>query len=308
MGTLYAMAYPTKLFLNAADHTYVKCAGTKAWGCWGGKTGGRELGHADGSTLRADHIAEPDEHAGITCYLINGVCHQAANRILLPANITVKGARGYSLSESLYTTYGRPRGILGLCKAPFDQHPGETGEHSDCKPSGPSAALPSGVTPAGPGGEAVAAMVAPIDEREQVYLQRVRASYARFEAARVMTLAEPDLMGFQLENFSLKIDYNLGEDFDRGIANQMLDVRKDVESSRMSIEEGYVHDGMSRDEFVEKINNETIRFQQEMANALTLDQYAQFLDLSPDEPIVLADPDIVALMPGSPAPRSPLGM
>lgn len=59
----------------------------KVWGCWGGKTGGTALRRAPGSTLRADRIAEPDERAGITCYLINGVCHQAANRILLPAGI-----------------------------------------------------------------------------------------------------------------------------------------------------------------------------------------------------------------------------
>ena len=81
MGDLVAMAYPTKLFANLADHTYVMCGtGGKAWACWGGKTGGTELRRATGSTQRADEIAEPDEHAGITCYLINGVCHQAANR------------------------------------------------------------------------------------------------------------------------------------------------------------------------------------------------------------------------------------
>ena len=89
MGILVAKRYPTKLFLKLADHTYVECGtGKKAWGCWGGKTGGTALRQAPGSTKRADRIAQTDEKANIKCYLINGVCHQAANRILLPAGIT----------------------------------------------------------------------------------------------------------------------------------------------------------------------------------------------------------------------------
>src|SRR5262245_5474911 len=133
MGDLVAKRYPAKLFANLADHTYVECGtGGKGWACWGGKNGGTELRRATGSTKRADEIAEPDEHAGITCYLINGVCHQAANRILLPASITVRGARGYEVSEALFGTYGRPGGFLGMCKAPFDQQAGTTGDLPEC--------------------------------------------------------------------------------------------------------------------------------------------------------------------------------
>ena len=74
MGTLVAMHYPTVLAFGAADHTYVKCGtGGKAWSCWGGKTGGTVLRGASGSTSQADAIAEPNERAGVTCYLINGV-------------------------------------------------------------------------------------------------------------------------------------------------------------------------------------------------------------------------------------------
>ena len=89
MATLVVMHYPTSLFANLADHTYVKCGtGGKAWSCWGGKTGGALLRQGVGSTNQANAIAEPNERAGIRCYLINGVCHQAANRILFAAGIT----------------------------------------------------------------------------------------------------------------------------------------------------------------------------------------------------------------------------
>lgn len=38
MGMLVVRHYPTKLFLKAADHTYVECGtGAQGWSCWGGK-------------------------------------------------------------------------------------------------------------------------------------------------------------------------------------------------------------------------------------------------------------------------------
>lgn len=54
MGILVAKRYPTKLFMNQAYHTYIECStGGKAWGCWGGKTGGTAIRQASGSTKRA---------------------------------------------------------------------------------------------------------------------------------------------------------------------------------------------------------------------------------------------------------------
>src|SRR6266849_9846986 len=139
MGQLVGRRYSTKLFANLADHTYVECGtGGKAWSCWGGKTGGAELRRGIGSTQRADAIAGADERGGITCYLVNGVCHQAANRILLPASITVRGARGYEVSEALFGTYGRPGGVFGLCYAPFDQHAGTVGDLPACTDTMPA--------------------------------------------------------------------------------------------------------------------------------------------------------------------------
>jgi hypothetical protein len=135
MGILVAKNYPTSLFGKAADHTYVECStGVKAWSCWGGKTGGTVLRRAVGSTKRADAIAKPNERAGIKCYLINGVCHQAANRILLPAGITVQGARGYSVSHAMFGAYGR----VGMwpCHAPFNRHLGSGADLPECVTSG----------------------------------------------------------------------------------------------------------------------------------------------------------------------------
>lgn len=73
MGALIVKRYPTVLFAKAADHTYVECGtGAKARRCLGGKSGGTVLRQGHGSTKRADSIAQPDEKAGIECYLLNG--------------------------------------------------------------------------------------------------------------------------------------------------------------------------------------------------------------------------------------------
>jgi hypothetical protein len=138
MGTLIAKKYPTKLALGAADHTYVECGtGAKGWSCWGGKTGGVAFNSGAGSTARADAIAEPNERAGISCYLINGVCHQAANRILFPAGILVTAARGYWLSVAIFGPYGKAG--AGPCNGVFNQHAGVTGDLGAC--IGPGLAL-----------------------------------------------------------------------------------------------------------------------------------------------------------------------
>src|SRR5262245_5244182 len=201
MGELIAMRYPIPLVANLADHTYVECGtGARGWSCWGGKTGGTELRRGDGSTSRADQIAGADERGGITCYLINGVCHQAANRILLPAAITVRGARGYEVSEALFGTYGRPGGVFGLCRAPFDQHTATAGDLPGCAGSMPAAAKARRAHRA----RRLRSSAAPNGERR--YLAGVLAFYrkarAPFESA---TASKRFAAGRDLEEFHLAL-------------------------------------------------------------------------------------------------------
>ena len=133
MGALILRHYPTSLFFKAADHTYVECgAGAKGWKCWGGKENGKLRRQGVGSTIRANEIAEPDERAGITCYLINGVCHQASNRILMAAGITADGVRGYTLSVIAFGPYGRERAKYDTCRAPLIDHSHITGDMPQC--------------------------------------------------------------------------------------------------------------------------------------------------------------------------------
>lgn len=287
MGILVAMRYPTSLFAKAADHTYVMCStGAKAWGCWGGKTGGTFLRQGQGSTKQADAIAEPNERAHIKCYLINGVCHQAANRILLPAGITVMGARGYGVSEALFGPYGRPLGPFGTCLSPFDQHTGVTGDLPECLGAGPRMMRKAG-----------RATIQSDDERrrEQKYIRETLKLYGHARPAMRMrkAVAGPELEGFHAELFMLKARYNLRSRLDRALAGKLRNLRISTERSRMKIEDWFSHQEMKPREFVEAFNRETIVFQEAAAGVLKADQYKALFGLNRGETVILADPRIV---------------
>jgi hypothetical protein len=299
MGDLVAMAYPTKLFANLADHTYVMCGtGGKAWACWGGKTGGTELRRATGSTKRADEIAGADEHAGITCYLINGVCHQAANRILLPASITVRGARGYEVSEALFGTYGRPGGFLGMCNAPFDQHTGTTGDLPECTAMAPMM-LRRKRTGKRRLRQAPKTRVRAATPAEQKYLKGVLAIYQRARtpmksATRARTFAAGrELESFHLELFMHQVDYKLASRVDRKAARRLREIRQSTERSRQRIEQWLMNRHMTATEFVHEFDAETKVFQHALAGALKSSQYSKLFDLPPGSIVTLADPRIV---------------
>lgn len=290
MGSLVVMHYPTKLFANLADHTYVRCGtGAAAWSCWGGKTGGTELRRGGGSTKRANAIAEANERGGISCYLINGVCHQAANRILLPAGITVRGARGYEVSEALFGTYGRPRGPLGTCRAPFNQHPGVSGDLPACT----EAPTPARVRAAS---RKLSARALAGRRIEQRYIRGVLAIYRR--AAPLMRASARGLVGHDLEGFHLKLfmhkaQYNLGSKLDGSLARKLEDIRLSAERSRMKIEDWFSNGEMKSNEFVQAFNKETILFQEAAAGALKPDRYKALFGLKPGENVILADPTII---------------
>lgn len=280
MGTLVVRHYRTSLFANLADHTYVECGtGGKAWACWGGKSGGTVLRRSAGSTRRANAIAVPNERAGIRCYLINGVCHQAANRILLPAGITVRGARGYDVSESLFGTYGRPRGPFRTCRAPFERHPQIAGDLPACA------------------GEARGGRTLSAAERraERGDLRGVLAHYRRAERRlrSARGLIGPELEDFLVELFLHQVRFRLGPRLSRSLVARLRAIRASTERSRMKLEEWFARKELTAGEFVAAFNTETLLFQEAVAGALKADQYRALFGLRRGETVILADPRIV---------------
>ena len=72
--------------------------------------------------------------AGVQSATLTGVCHQASNRILYLARVTVAGCNGYALSTFIFSAYGRgtwvelpgctPAGpaVVGSCGGPQSQN------------------------------------------------------------------------------------------------------------------------------------------------------------------------------------------
>jgi hypothetical protein len=269
--------------------------GGRAWSCWGGKTGGTVLHGGSGSTSQADAIAEPNERAGVTCYLINGVCHQAANRILFPAGILVTGAKGYGVSSALFGPYGRPRGPLGTCSAPFNQHTGVTGD------------LPACVAPT--------ASIKAADHlrlpEEEAYIARVTQAYQQVAVSGLDAATQPRstksartgkrkparhegmLTVFMLQLFDYQIDFKLAKQFDRNRRGQLRDLRASIEKSRIDLENQFANRDIPIMEFVLRSDLEAIAFQKQAARVLTPAQYEALFDLKPGHFVGLADPEIV---------------
>ncbi len=275
MGTLIVKAYPTKLFGEAADHTYVECGtGAVGWSCWGGKTGGTAVRPAEGSTLRANEISEPNERAGITCYLVNGVCHQAANRILLPAGITVNGARGYQLSNALYGTYGRAG--MWPCRAPFNRRPSTTGDLPACAEPATTVSAPSR---------------SDLDDADARYVSGVLSIYQQFDRIFVDQGSREERESFHLQLFANVVDVSLG----LGLSDQrdkLIEVRRGTEHRQQEVEERAAPDGTLGRDLIQEVNNLTLDFQANLAQVTTDEEYELLLQLRKEERIVLADPDV----------------
>lgn len=282
MGILVAKHYPTKKFLKLADHTYVECGtGGKAWGCWGGKTGGTVLRKAPGSTKRADKIAQPNEKAGIKCYLINGVCHQAANRILLPAGITVRGARGYSISEAIYGPYGRI--AFWPCKSPFKKYSSTTGDLPKCVPVKKKAIR-----------TAMSLKRSADDKADWQYIQKALAIYSEGEKqVRMKSLQPSDARKLQVRLFQLMVDFHLGPMVDKKLNTKILKVREVTEKRIEKAQGGITKVKADIGEYAKAINKITNRFQDDMADLLNAEAYKALFELKPDERVILADPNIL---------------
>lgn len=274
MGTLIAKKYPTKLFLKAADHTYVECGtGAKAGSCWGGKTGGTAFNNRTGGTARANAIAQPNERANITCYLVNGVCHQAANRILLPAGILVSGARGYSLSQAIFGAYGKVMG--GRCHAPFNQYPGVAGDLPAC-------------TPAAGGATHTRATA------KQTQRQRSRNSLLRMLEKRAAG-AQDALEGMRINvrAFEREVQFALDGTLSDKTAQGLREAKVKADLEHLRLCQNFERQEVNAVQFVKGFNRMTVNFQDDLANALSKVQYRRVFDLTPEERIYLADPDIL---------------
>jgi hypothetical protein len=284
MGTLVAKAYPTRLVFGLADHTYVECGnGGRGWRCFGGKTGGHVIRRATGSTARADAIATPTEHSGLACYAVNGVCHQAANRILLAAQITVEGARGYGVSHAMYGVYGR----VGIwpCSSKFQRHEGVTGDLATCREPYGDASSSLGAT----------------DNEDGEY---VRSTLAIYDAHANLFAAEPspeagdarrdEVAAFHLELFGNMVDFKLGPDATEGsLRPRLLDVRREIEERQLNVERRHAGEDLFGSALADEVDAIAKDLQDAIAAVTTDEQYQRLLGLPKGEVVAVTDREVI---------------
>ncbi|MEA5667357.1 hypothetical protein VA603_07435 [Stenotrophomonas sp. MH1] len=309
MGVLNVCCYPTSIALKAADHAYVPCGdGAYAWGCWGGNSGGTVVRSGTGSTARAEAIAGDKGRAGITHYLINGVCHQSANRILLPARITANNARGHLLSVSIFGLFGRPSAGLGLFLAPLYLHGSTSGDLDACIYQGTAAS-----SNAPPEQAFIEASIALYDKTYPELLVKSSDGAGGSHQAPDQQVGENQVQRtaeFNIENFKLFVKYRAvarGQMFSTIQFHKMMVAREEFERSRevIEIEFGEIGSGGWQD-FVRKFDDLTLHFQDRLAQILPPQDYEALLDISQERRMVLSDPEIVESVyaPGS-KPRGP---
>jgi hypothetical protein len=98
------------------DHTFVVSSCGLQWPCFGQSNKGTLISSGFGNSFEADCRSYPEGwrvfprgtfalYAGVT-YSVDGVCHQASNRILYGAGVTVAGAPGFPASSRVFGVYG----------------------------------------------------------------------------------------------------------------------------------------------------------------------------------------------------------
>ena len=105
VGVFEAFAMPVS-GAGVVDHTYVTVDSMYRYGCHGRSAGGRVIARGLGNVLLGKCLAGADGKAGIR-YGISGVCHQTADRILLPARKVVHRAVGFRSSVLVWGLFGR---------------------------------------------------------------------------------------------------------------------------------------------------------------------------------------------------------
>jgi hypothetical protein len=280
VGVLVAKAYPTRLALGLADHTYVECGtGARGWSCFGGKQGGRVLRSRAASTRQADAIATADEHSGLKCYLINGVCHQAANRILYAAGFTVEGARGYGVSQAMFGVYGRV-GIFP-CSSPFERHEGVSGDLPAC--AGFDVAHDDRPLPSD-------------DQADAAYIESVVRIYDRHAELFRPGDAQPRaaVKAFHLELFANMVEFKVGNRVDDGLRDRLLAVRGRIEDGLLDVDRRHAQERLDGADLAAEVDALALALQAGVAAETSDDQYQALFGLEKGEVVRVADPDIVA--------------
>ena len=226
----------------------------------------------------ADCISKPWSTAKLV-YGITGVCHQTANRILWPAGVTVRQARGYWASWLLYGTYGKGLAIwlatLAVCGA-------KSGDIPECAAGGGKEKRTMMEENGGP------------DE----YMIRLKSYYENLSTEKsVNSLASADETRGFLEILNGETQIMLEERIGNGdidkASSVILAVRTDAFEAVTMTEKSFDVRGISREDIADNTNTLVNQMLQNLAEGLGGEMYSQIIELEPGETINIVDPEMI---------------
>jgi hypothetical protein len=250
------------------DHTYVASDDSYGpWGCFGRDSGGLLVSSGKGNSSCADCLSRPIDasavppvYAGLI-YGINGVCHQAANRILRPAGATVDGVQGYGASVFLYGQYGR-----------------------GAWPQWPRCVSIFGISRSQGGGSvALAHGVAELSKRiEEIY------------AAHPEALNPTDQEDLEIGRRELLALFSarLGDGYDSGKVERVLELHRRLQETRLRLGKELQSARISAEEFLLLFNQQMTLTFEKCEEILGKSDFARLFGGSPDQVRNLIQPSI----------------
>lgn len=255
------------------DHTYVTSSEGHVWNCWGRSSGGTVICSGEADAGAADCISQKNSRAGII-YGITGVCHQTANRILLPANCIVSGAKNYWLTAFIYGTYGVrfPSSLLSFRKRIARCNLG-----AEDLPEIKSADSLRG-------------------NDEKLYIQRINSLYNHYgnmyrdlDASRERDIV-PSLLGNELR---ITINYRLGSAAETATANKLVSYQEQLLQEKRTLDTALLKKSLSPVRYAKEVNELAATVFKGILAVLGDRNYTELFGLSPQEPREIVDPDIM---------------
>ncbi|WP_272513968.1 hypothetical protein [Bacillus cereus] len=248
--------YAIGVGITAADHTYVKSNDGCTWPCFGRSTCGHEICSGSGDSQKCNELAGPDSHAEIK-YSITGVCHQAANRILIPTGQTVKEAGYYSLSTSVYGIYGTDANEF------FDKHHIKPLDFEIYNNSA--------------------------DEIELI--KNVQNLYLFSNEDCNNTDSPIDLL---VKEFELSVQYKLNNSVSNALMGGLKKMLKNFHIKKEELANDLNSQKLTPKEYADEINKEILVMLSSFSKKLTTEEFKKIFGLMPGEQINLVDPEIMA--------------
>ncbi len=305
----YAIKIPAAA--NQLDHTYVGYVENDpknpiySWKCHGRDKGGEEICRGNGDLRIADCLSHEDSNAGLI-YGVSGVCHQMANRILLPAGVIVSDAKGFGLSTFTYGIYGQlnpiffatlnPLALIAATKAAKKIRKEWSARKARCLKTKKSLSQPSGSKILSAGGSP-----------EQVFLQQVIDLHAgeltkSATEDNVFSIKDKELGEKELreKEFKLFMEYRLGEELNSEITELVLKAHSEFNEEKSKADANLLGDDISIDEYVNCGNEHITEVLAQIAKDMNDDaKFKALYDISPPkDTFILIEPEIAAKVHG----------